>query len=175
MGAAIDLREFIRDVPDFPKPGILFRDITPLLHSAEAFADSIQRLAEPYREMSITRIAAVESRGFIFGGAMAQLLGCGFIPIRKPAKLPWRTFRHEYELEYGSDALEVHHDALSADDRVLIVDDVLATGGTAAAAAALVAMCGAQAVGLAILIELKFLGGRQRLEGIPVHALVEYA
>lgn len=174
MSGSIDLREFIRDVPDFPKPGILFRDITPLLHSPEAFAESIRRLVEPYREAPITRIAAVESRGFIFGGAMARALDCGFVPIRKPAKLPWSRFRHEYELEYGSDALEIHDDALSPHDRVLIVDDVLATGGTAAAAAALVAMCGARTFGLAIVIELKFLAGRRRLDGIPVHALIGY-
>lgn len=174
MSSSLDLRDYIRDVPDFPKPGILFRDITPLLRSPEAFGDTIERLAEPYRGESVTQVAAVESRGFIFGGAMARVLGCGFVPIRKPAKLPWKTFRHEYELEYGSDALEIHDDALGPADRVVIVDDLLATGGTAAAATALVSMFGSRIIGLAVVIELLFLAGRKRLDEIPVHALIGY-
>jgi adenine phosphoribosyltransferase len=171
----LDLAAYIRDVPDFPKPGILFKDITPLLRSPEALAASIERMADPFRDAGVTQVAAMESRGFIFGGAIATALGCGFIPIRKPSKLPWTTFRHEYQLEYGTDALEIHDDALGASDRVLLVDDVLATGGTAAAGRALVALFGAHLTGIAVVIELEFLHGRARLDGVPVHSLLRYA
>src|SRR5258708_576943 len=133
-----DLKTFIRDVPDFPKPGIVFKDITPLLRSPAAFEQTIARLAEPFHGAGVTHVAAIESRGFIFGGGVARILGAGFIPIRKPGNLPWTRRSHEYELEYGSDKLEIHDDALSTGDRVIIVDDVLATGGTAAAASHLV-------------------------------------
>ena len=171
----LDLGAYIRDVPDFPKPGILFKDITPLLAAPEAFAATVERMARPFRDANVTRVAAIESRGFIFGGAIASLLGCGFVPIRKPSKLPWTTFRHEYQLEYGSDALEIHDDALHPSDRVLLVDDVLATGGTAAAARALIGLFGADLAGIAVVIELEFLAGRVRLEGVPVHSLIRYA
>src|SRR6478672_4178241 len=134
----MDLKPFIRDVPDFPKPGILFKDITPLLRAPQALERSIQLLAEPFRNERITAVAGIESRGFIFGSCVARLLGAGFAPIRKPGKLPWTTRRNEYVLEYGKDALEIHDDALVPADRVLIIDDVLATGGTAVAASALV-------------------------------------
>ncbi|MGH9458579.1 MAG: adenine phosphoribosyltransferase [Thermoanaerobaculia bacterium] len=170
----MDLRAYIRDVPDFPRPGIVYKDITPLLGSREALNEAVAGLASPFHGRGITRVAAIESRGFIFGGAIARELGCGFVPMRKPAKLPWATFRHEYELEYGNDALEVHDDALEASDRVLLVDDLIATGGTAAAARALVGMFGAEVVALAVVVELAFLGGRKRLERVPVHSLIVY-
>src|SRR3954464_1936181 len=134
----MDLRPFIRDVPDFPKPGIVFKDITPLLRSHEALDYISHALAAPYKDAGITAVAAIESRGFIFGSGVARVLGAGFVPIRKPGKLPWTKRSHEYELEYGRDKIEIHDDALSPDDRVLVIDDVLATGGTLAAAIALV-------------------------------------
>lgn len=170
----LDLDRYIRDVPDFPKPGIIFKDITPLLASPEAFSAAIEALVAPYRNAGITRVAAVESRGFIFGGPVAQQLGVGFVPIRKPGKLPWTTIRNEYILEYGTDVLEMHDDALTRGDRVLIVDDVLATGGTAAAAVRLAQDLGAEVVGCAMVIELKFLAGRIKLGNTPLHALLAY-
>lgn len=170
-----DLKGFIRDVPDFPKPGILFKDITPLLRAPEALNQTILALAEPFRDLGITNVAAIESRGFIFGGCVAQVLGAGFIPIRKPGKLPWTRRRNEYVLEYGTDALEIHDDAVSHADRVLIIDDVLATGGTAAAAAALVQGLDAALVGIATVIELEFLEGRKKLpDDVKYHALIRY-
>ena len=171
---AADLRSLIRDVPDFPKPGVLFKDITPLLRSPEGLTSSIEQLAAPYRQSGVTQVAAIESRGFIFGSCVAQLLGAGFVPIRKPGKLPWTKRRNEYILEYGSDALEIHDDAVSPSDKVLVIDDVLATGGTAAAAAALVRGFDAQLVGIAVLIELTFLDPRKKLPGIPVHSVIQY-
>lgn len=170
----VDLDRYIRDVPDFPKPGIVFKDITPLLASPEAFSAAIDALVTPFRNAGITRVAAVESRGFIFGGPVAQQLGAGFVPIRKPGKLPWTTIRNEYVLEYGTDVLEMHDDALTRDDRVLIVDDVLATGGTAAAAVRLAQDLGAEVVACAMVIELKFLAGRSKLGNTPLHALLTY-
>ena len=157
------LDTFIRDVPDFPKPGIMFKDITPLLRSAEALTATCAQLADPFRDHGVTIVAGIESRGFIFGSIVAQNLGAGFVPIRKPGKLPWTTRRHEYVLEYGSDALEIHDDALSPADRVLVIDDVLATGGTLAAAMHLVRGFNATLVGAAVVIELEFLGGRAEL------------
>lgn len=174
MTTADELRAYIRDVPDFPKPGIIFKDITPLLRSARALERSIHELAEPYRRAGITAVAAIESRGFIFGSCVARVLGAGFVPIRKPGKLPWTTRRNEYVLEYGTDALEIHDDALTHTDRVIIVDDVLATGGTAAAAAALVQGFDAKLVGIATVIELTSLDPRRKLEGIDVHTLLRY-
>ncbi|HEV8661257.1 MAG TPA: adenine phosphoribosyltransferase [Thermoanaerobaculia bacterium] len=174
MTAADELRAFIRDVPDFPKPGIVFKDITPLLRSPRALERSIHELAEPYRRAGITIVAGIESRGFIFGGCVARFLGAGFIPIRKPGKLPWTTRRNEYILEYGTDALEIHDDALTKSDRVLVVDDVLATGGTAAAASTLVRGFDATLVGVATVIELTFLNPRSKLNGIDIHTLIRY-
>ncbi len=170
----MDLKAYIRDVPDFPKPGIIFKDITPLLRAPEALEYTVGALAEPFRGAGITLVAAIESRGFIFGSCVARLLGAGFVPIRKPGKLPWTTRRNEYVLEYGTDALEMHDDALGADDRVVLVDDVLATGGTAAAASCLIRESGADLVGVAMVIELLFLEGRKKLDGVNVHSLIQY-
>ncbi len=169
------LKTLVRDVPDFPKPGILFKDITPLLRSPEALDSACAMLAEPFRDQNVTLVAGIESRGFIFGSIVAQKLGAGFIPIRKPGKLPWTTRRHEYALEYGSDVLEIHDDALQPSDRVLVIDDVLATGGTLAAATHLVRGFDATLVGAAIVIELEFLGGRQKLgDNVQLHSVLRY-
>jgi adenine phosphoribosyltransferase len=170
----MDLTSYIRDVPDFPKKGILFKDITPLLAAPEALQFAVESLAKPFRDAGVSRVAAIESRGFIFGSCVARLLGAGFVPIRKPGKLPWTTRRNEYVLEYGTDALEIHDDALSTKDRVVLIDDVLATGGTAAAASCLVRESGADLLGVAMVIELSFLNGRSKLNGIPVHSLITY-
>ena len=169
----MDLTPFIRDVPDFPKPGIMFKDITPLLRSRKALDYVSHALAEPFRDAGITSVVAIESRGFIFGTGVARVLGTGLVPVRKPGKLPWKTRQYEYTLEYGSGSLEIHDDALTADDRALIIDDVLATGGTAAAAACLVRELGATIAGIGMVIELSFLNGREKLD-VPVHALLRY-
>jgi adenine phosphoribosyltransferase len=163
---AVDLEQYIRDIPDFPKEGIVFKDITPLLASPEGFRGAIDTIAEAYSDSGITKVMGAEARGFIFGGALAYKLGAGFVPARKPGKLPWNTTAHTYSLEYGTDSLEVHTDAFTPGDVVLIVDDVLATGGTAAAKASLVEMMGATVAGFAFLLELDFLDGRQKL-GVP--------
>lgn len=169
------LSAHVRDVPDFPKPGILFKDITPLLRSPEAFEEACSLLSDPFRSEGVTAVAGIESRGFIFGAVVARNLGAGFIPIRKPGKLPWTRRRHEYVLEYGSDALEIHDDALTKDDRVVVIDDVLATGGTIAAAMHLVRGFEATLAGAATLIELELLAGRQKLpDGVPFHSLLRY-
>jgi len=168
----IDLRRFVRDVPDFPTPGILFRDITPLLASAEAFSAAIVAMAEPFRDDPVEKIVGIEARGFMFGAALARELKLGFVPARKPGKLPGKTERITYGLEYGSDALEVHADALAPGEAVLIVDDVLATGGTAAAASDLVERLGARVTGLSFCIELAALQGRSKLAGRPAHAVL---
>lgn len=170
----MDLRPFIRDVPDFPKPGIVFKDITPLLRSHAALDYVSHALAEPFQNSGITTVVAIESRGFIFGSGVARVLGAGFVPIRKPGKLPAKSRRSEYTLEYGSGALEIHEDALTADDRVLIIDDVLATGGTAACAVTLVIEGGATVVAAGFVIELTFLEGRSKLNGTPIHSLLAY-
>ncbi len=170
-----ELKRTIRDVNNFPKPGIVFKDVTPVLLDVALFAQTVKLMADPYREARITRVVSIESRGFLFGAPIALELGAGLVPIRKPGKLPAATQRVEYALEYGSDALEMHHDAVGPGDRVLVVDDVLATGGTANAAAQLVAGTGAAVVGFTFLIELDFLKGRQRLQGRRVEALLRYA
>ena len=159
----MDLARYIRPIPDFPKPGILFRDITPLLADAGAFAAAIAVLAEPWRAERLTAIAAVEARGFLFAGPRAVELGLGVVPVRKPGKLPADTIAHEYDLEYGRDRLEMHKDVLPAGGRVLVVDDVLATGGTAAACMRLVEAAGGTVAGAAFLVEIEPLGGRGRL------------
>lgn len=170
----MDLRQFIRDVPDFPKPGIIFKDITPLLRSHEALDYTSHALAEQFKDSGVTAVAGIESRGFIFGSGVARVLGVGFVPIRKPGKLPWKTRRGEYTLEYGSGVLEIHEDAVTADDRVLIIDDLLATGGTAACATTLVRESGATVVAAGFVIELTFLDGRAKLDGTAVYSLIEY-
>jgi adenine phosphoribosyltransferase len=168
----IDLRRFVRDVPDFPTPGILFRDITPLLASPEAFSAAIVAMAEPFRDDPAEKIVGIEARGFMFGAALARELKLGFVPARKPGKLPGKTERISYGREYGSDALAVHADALARREAVRSVDDVLATGGTAAAASDLVERLGARVTGLSFCIELAALQGRSKLAGRPAHAVL---
>lgn len=170
-----ELASFIRDVPDFPKPGILFKDITPLLRDSHALGRACELLAEPFASERINVVAGIESRGFIFGSIVARNIGAGFVPVRKPGKLPWTTRRHEYVLEYGSDALEVHDDAFRPGDRVLLIDDLLATGGTLGAAIHLVRGFDATLVGVATVIELGFLGGRTKIDGdIPIHTVLQF-
>jgi adenine phosphoribosyltransferase len=169
----VDLDSFIRDIPDFPKEGIVFKDITPLLGDRDAFRVAVDTLAGRYATAGVTKVMGAEARGFIFGGALAYVLRAGFVPARKPGKLPWKTTSHSYDLEYGTDSLEVHTDAIDANDVVLIVDDVLATGGTAAAKAALVEKMGARVAGFAFLIELDFLDGRAKLgDAVDVVSLI---
>jgi adenine phosphoribosyltransferase len=168
----VDLRAYIRDIPDFPKAGIVFRDITPLMADAGALDEAVRRLADIARPLSPDVVVAAEARGFLLGAALARELGAGFVLARKPGKLPWETERAEYLLEYGSDALEVHTDALTGGSRVLVHDDLLATGGTAKALCELVEQLGGTVVGCAFLIELAFLNGRARLDGYDVHALM---
>src|SRR6267142_2000597 len=164
MAATLEkVKSFIRDVPDFPKPGIVFKDITPLLQSPEHFRATCEKLAGPFRKKGITHVASVESRGFIFGAPVAYLLNAGYIPIRKKGKLPHKTASQSYELEYGTDTLEIHADALDASSRVLLIDDVLATGGTAYASCQLISKLKAKVVGLSFVIELEFLHGREKL------------
>jgi adenine phosphoribosyltransferase len=170
-----DLRGFVRDVADFPKPGINFKDITPLLADAVAFAASIDALAKPLRSTRIELVCGIESRGFIFGAALARELGVGFVPIRKPRKLPARTIGVDYVLEYGTDRVEMHADALQPGMRVALVDDVLATGGTLLASRELLGLLGANVVAASVVIELAFLGARSRWPaGVPLHALMCY-
>jgi adenine phosphoribosyltransferase len=171
----VDLRSLIRDVPDFPKPGILFRDVTPLLGNGPAFRACIARLCERLAPFKAQAIAGIESRGFIFGANVAVDLGIGFVPIRKPGKLPWKTRKEQYALEYGTDAIEVHEDAVAPGTRVALVDDLLATGGTAGAAIKLLQGLGGQVVVAAFVIELAFLQGRARLSGVPAEVLITYA
>jgi len=170
----VDLTDFIRDIPDFPTKGIIFKDITPLLLDPVAFDEAISKLAGPYKSRGVEVVAGIESRGFIFGGAVARELGAGFIPIRKPGKLPHKTVRAEYELEYGTDAIEIHADAVVSGTRVLMLDDLLATGGTMAAACKLVKDLGGEIVGVAFLIELCFLNGRSKLTDYDVYSIIRY-
>ena len=170
----IYLKSVIRDIPDFPKKGIVFKDITTLLKDAQAFRQAVEDLCAPYRDNKIDTIVGVESRGFIFGGAMAVALGVGFVPARKPGKLPAETLKEEYALEYGTDAVEIHRDAIREGMRVLVVDDLLATGGTAAATIRLVENLGGRIIGVAFLIELNFLKGRDKLGNKPIHVLIDF-
>jgi adenine phosphoribosyltransferase len=170
-----DIYHAIRDVPDFPKPGIIFKDITPLLLDPRRFRRAVELMAAPFGGSEVKRVVSIESRGFLLGAPIALTLEAGLVPIRKPGKLPAARGRVEYALEYGTDALEMHRDAVSQGDRVLIVDDVLATGGTAEAAAKLVRAQGAHVVGFTFLIELDFLHGRERLRSEHVEALLHYA
>lgn len=168
------LSDYIRGIPDFPKQGILFRDITTLLKDKKAFKDAVNALSARYKNKKIDLVVAVEARGFIFGAAVAHKLGAGFIPVRKKGKLPWKTSSVTYELEYGTDTLEMHQDAVGPQDKVLIVDDLLATGGTVKAVTELVKQLGGKIVGIAFLIELTDLKGRDKLKGFPVHSLIKY-
>lgn len=170
-----DWPHLIRDVPDFPKPGIMFKDITPLLADRAGFAAAIEAMAQPWRDARLDAVIGIESRGFILGAALAHVLGVGFVPVRKPGKLPAHTLSQEYALEYGSDHLHIHADALPKGARAVLIDDVLATGGTLLAAHALARRLGVAVVGAAVLVELGFLGGRQRWDGTtPLHAVLRY-
>lgn len=168
------LRHLIRDVADYPTEGVVFKDITPLLGDASAFAQAVSGIVEQFAGVAVDRVVGVESRGFIFGAAVAYRIGAGFVPVRKPGKLPWAVVREEYDLEYGSDKLEIHRDAIHPGERILIVDDVLATGGTAAATATLVETLGGVIAGLGFLLELDELGGRAKLGDRPAHSLLHY-
>jgi len=170
----MNLETIIRDVPDFPKKGILFKDITTLLQDGEAFRLASNRMLKKYLEVKIDKVLAIEARGFIFGGVLAYKLGCGFVPARKPGKLPFKCVREEYTLEYGSNSLEIHEDGIRSGEKVLIVDDLLATGGTALAAAKLAEKLGGEVAGIEFLIELGFLHGREKLAGYKVNSLITY-
>jgi adenine phosphoribosyltransferase len=169
-----DLRAYIRSIPDFPKPGIMFRDITPLLRDAAAFKEAIRRMAGPYEKGGADVVVGAESRGFIFGAAMALVLDAGFVPVRKKGKLPAKTTRATYDLEYGTDTLEMHTDAVTPGTRVLMVDDLLATGGTMAASCDMVQKAGGKIVGVEFLIELSFLHGREKLKSYPVRSEIVF-
>ncbi|MFP8880165.1 MAG: adenine phosphoribosyltransferase [Myxococcota bacterium] len=160
----MDIKALIRTIPDYPKPGIMFRDITTLLSSADGAQQAVIELADPFRDQQVEKVAGVEARGFIFGLAVAIELGVGFVPVRKPGKLPFEVVGEDYELEYGTDRVEIHRDALTAGERVLLVDDLIATGGTAEAAANLIQKIGGEIISCAFVVELPELGGRKRLE-----------
>ena len=164
----------IRDVPDFPKKGIVFKDITPVLSDISTLRASVKEMAAPFMDLKIDVVVGIESRGFIFGAPIADILSCSFVPVRKPGKLPWKTESVPYELEYGTDALEIHEDAVTEGQNVLIVDDLLATGGTAEATCKLVSKLGGNIKGLSVLIELEFLNGRKKLNQYNVQSLVQY-
>ena len=169
-----NLISLVRDVPDFPEPGIVFKDITPVLGDPHAFAELIEGMVEPYLDAGISKVAGIEARGFTLATPVAHHLSAGFVPIRKPGKLPADTVREDYQLEYGTDALEMHRDAVDDGERILLVDDVIATGGTAAAAVRLLKELGAEVVGFSVFIELGFLNGSAQLDGVPLNALIRY-
>ncbi|MBL0163624.1 MAG: adenine phosphoribosyltransferase [Xanthomonadales bacterium] len=171
----MNLARWIRDVADFPKPGVGFKDLTPLMGDGAAFAESIRQLLLPFRDQDISFVCGIEARGFVFGAAAASVLGCGFVPLRKPGKLPAQAIGIDYALEYGSDRLEMHADAIAPGQRVLLVDDVLATGGTLAAAAQLLVQAGAEIVGAALVVEIAALAGRSRWQhSAPLHAVIVF-
>lgn len=172
----LDLKSLVRTIPDHPKPGVMFRDITTLLKDASGFRACVERLAEPYRTAGVEVVAGIEARGFILGGAVADRLGTGFVPIRKKGKLPGAAIGQDYELEYGSDIIEIHEDAIRPGERALLVDDLIATGGTACAAARLIERVGGVLMGAAFIIDLPELGGCERLTrlGVPCHALIAF-
>lgn len=170
----MELEKFIRDVPDFPKEGIIFKDITTLLKDKEAFKHTADLMVEKYRGKNVDKIVAIESRGFLFGGIAAYNLGCGLVPARKPGKLPAETISEDYTLEYGTNTLEIHVDAIAPGERVVIIDDLLATGGTALAVARLVEKLEGEILGIEFLIELEFLRGIEKLQGYPVHSYIKY-
>ena len=169
-----DIENAIRDIPDFPKKGIVFKDITPVLSDIETLRISIKEMAAPYMDCNIDVVVGIESRGFIFGAPIADILGSSFVPVRKPGKLPWKTKSVSYELEYGNDSLEIHTDAIQPGQNVLIVDDLLATGGTAEATCKLVSKLKGNICGFVVLIELEFLEGRKKLNQYNVHSIVKY-
>jgi adenine phosphoribosyltransferase len=169
-----DLKSLIREVPDFPKPGILFYDVTTLLRDPKGFRLAVDQMAAPFAKSSVDLIVGIESRGFILGSAVADRIGAGFVPVRKLGKLPAKTIKASYALEYGTDCLEMHHDAIAAGQRALVVDDLLATGGTASATVQMVKQLGGQVVGVALLIELVALNGRVKLDGENVHVVLSY-
>lgn len=169
------LRTHVRDVADFPTDGVVFKDISPLLGNSAAFAEAVNGLVAMFSDVKVDRVVGVESRGFIFGAPVAHRIGAGFVPVRKPGKLPWAVVREEYELEYGTDKLEIHRDAIHPGEQILIVDDVLATGGTAAATATLVETLGGEIAGLGFLLELEALGGRAKLGDRPVSSLLQFS
>ena len=168
------LSALVRDVPGFPVPEVTFKDITPVLADHDALRSVVEMLAAPFRDAGVTVVAGIEARGFVLAPAVALALGCGFVPLRKPGKLPYRTRREDYQLEYGVDTLEIHVDGAGPDDRVLLVDDVIATGGTARAAVNLIRGLGAELVGMGVLIELTFLAGRDLLDGVDLHTILAY-
>jgi adenine phosphoribosyltransferase len=168
------LKSHVRDIPDYPKPGIIFRDITPLLAAPDAFAATVDALAAPFEGERIDKVLGIEARGFVFAAPVAYHFAAGFVPVRKAGKLPWQIEQEEYELEYGTDLLEIHRDAVHSGERVLIVDDVIATGGTAAATARLVERLGGEVAGFSFALELLFLAGRAQLPGRRVEAVVAY-
>src|ERR1035437_3053921 len=170
----LELRSLIRDVPNFPKPGIIFKDITPLLASPSGLSLAVEVLANPFRDQGIQAVVGAESRGFIFGTAMAQALSCGFVPVRKPGKLPSKKISLTYDLEYGQDTLEIHRDAIVKGERCIVVDDLLATGGTMKACCDLVEQLGGDIVGIAVLIELSALKGRDRFAKYKLHSALQY-
>jgi adenine phosphoribosyltransferase len=176
MTTELDLKSLVRTIPDYPKPGIMFRDVTTLLKDASGFKACLERLAAPFREAGIEAVVGIEARGFILGGAVADRLETGFVPLRKRGKLPWRAIGQDYELEYGTDIIEVHDDAIREGERILIVDDLIATGGTAEAACKLVRRVGGIPVAAAFVIDLPELGGRAKLEanGVPCHTLIAF-
>lgn len=169
-----DLEALCRDIPDFPKKGIIFKDITPMLQNRDSFREIIDRMGDRYRDKNIDVVVSIEARGFIIGPAIAYKLGAGVVPVRKKGKLPWRCYQATYELEYGTDTLEIHQDAIKPGDRVLILDDLLATGGTVKAVTELVKKMGGEIIELAFMIELEFLKGREKLKGYPVFSLIKY-
>jgi len=169
-----DLKKLIREIPDYPKPGILFYDLTTLLKDKNGFRTLIERLSEHYAGQPVDLVAGIEARGFIFAPALAFRLGAGFVPVRKPKKLPWKTAEISYQLEYGTDTLEIHQDAIRPGQRVLICDDLLATGGTAAATVKLVRQLGGEVIGVGFAVELNFLNGRSKLPGLDVFSLIQY-
>lgn len=170
----VNFEKYIRNIADFPVKGIQFKDITTLIKEGEAFSAAVDYMYDPFRKKSITKIAGIESRGFIFGAAMAYKLNVGFVPIRKPGKLPGDILAEEYQLEYGKDSIEIHIDGVNKEDKVLIVDDLLATGGTAGAAARLIGRIGAEIIGFSFLVELRELNGRSKISDYEVHSLIQY-
>ena len=171
-----NLKNLVRTIPDYPKPGIMFRDVTTLFADAQGFKATITRLAEPYRSEPVDAVAGIEARGFILGGAVADRLGCGFIPVRKKGKLPFKTVSQDYELEYGTDTIEIHEDAVKPGERILVVDDLIATGGTAEAAVKLIRQVGGVVLGAAFVIDLPEIGGRAKLEAdnVACHVLMDF-